>query len=70
MILACRNIRTKSTETTTKLLIEAGADLNKQDKFGCTALMKASSYSNEDSQENAVVTKMLFKHFLSILKKT
>jgi ankyrin repeat protein len=41
-----------STENTVKILIDAGANLNIQDKFGNTALTYAVSYSNTSPPEN------------------
>ena len=46
--------RTKSSENTVKLLIEAGADLNLQSNGGETALIFASCFSNTTSTENTV----------------
>lgn len=40
-----------STENTVKMLINAGGDLNIQNKFGDTALIWASKWSNTASTE-------------------
>src|SRR5438105_15257086 len=54
LMIASKNSRTKSTESTVQLLIELGADVDLQDYTGHTALMCASTYSGTDSTEQTV----------------
>ena len=54
LMLACRNSNIKSTETTIKMLIDAGADLNLKNNDGRTALMMACRNSTKESSENTV----------------
>lgn len=54
LMLASANSKTKSTEETVKLLIDAGAKLNIQSINGHTALSLAVKYSNNYSTENTV----------------
>ena len=54
LMLACRNSQTDSSESTVRMLIDAGADVNLQDNDEWTALMMAARYSRIDSSESTI----------------
>lgn len=54
LMIACRNSNSESTESTVKMLIDAGADLNLKNVIGSTALILALEYSDENSSVNTV----------------
>ncbi len=54
LMLVCQNIRTKSSEETLRVLIDAACDLNLKNINLCTALMISCMYSGTNSTENTV----------------
>jgi ankyrin repeat protein len=55
LMLAAKFSSTKSTEKTVQLLIDAGANVNKQNKLGSTALILAAYYSNTSSENTVAI---------------